>query len=223
MGDVLRRHAHRRLGCLRHLLAAAIAQSPLTDGLAAVMMSMLKNGNASSHWLCSTVLALFGRQPISTPRSRNARGPLHRRYARRPGGVISFSEGWDDMARPGGRAVELLLASTSATRCLRAYPSAHCPRGRRHCARPARPRGRSQSTRGRIVPQRRWSLRRLRRRSELRRRAANRGRLPPPPREDRSPKGVVTAPRRVPESGIVVVLSAAKRGRRKRRLGVNRD
>lgn len=48
--------------------------------------------------------------------------------------------------------------------------------------------------RGRIVPQRRWSLRRLRRRSKLRRRAASGGRLPPPPREDCSPKRVLMAP-----------------------------
>ena len=175
-------------------LAAAIAQSPLTDGLAAAMMSTLKDGSRIPHWLCSTVLALCSVDSRSTSRSRNARGSVHRRHAGRPiRGEAYDPEGWDDMARPGGCAVsaQLLLASTSATRCLRAYPtSACCPRGRRHCARPARPRGRSQSTRGRIVLQRRWSLRRLRRRSELRQRAAKGGRFPPPPREDRSPKDI---------------------------------
>jgi hypothetical protein len=38
-------------------LAAAVAQAPLTDGLAAAMMSPLKNGFDSSHWPCSTVSA----------------------------------------------------------------------------------------------------------------------------------------------------------------------
>ena len=47
-------------------LAAAIAQSPLTDGLAAAMMSTLRMVVESSHWLCSTVLALCSVDSRST-------------------------------------------------------------------------------------------------------------------------------------------------------------
>ena len=135
-------------------LAAAIAQSPLTDGLAAAMMSTLKNGSRNLRTGPARPFRLSVRSTADLhPRSRNARGPVHRRYAGRPiRGEAYDPEGWDDMARPGGRAVsaQLLLASTSATRCLRAYPpSARCPRGRRHCA---RPRPRSRSPAGHRVP-----------------------------------------------------------------------
>ena len=47
-------------------LAAAIAQSPLTDGLAAAMMSTLKTVVESSHWPCSTVSALCSVDSRST-------------------------------------------------------------------------------------------------------------------------------------------------------------
>ena len=178
-------------------LAAAIAQAPLTDGLAAAIMSPLKNGSRLFGLaLLDRFGSLLGRRPIYIP-GHGLPGDLS--IGATPDGPFGEAhdpEGWDAMARPRGRAVsaQLLLASTSATRCLCAYPlSARCPRGRRHCARPGRPRGRPQGTGGRIVPQRRWSLRRLRRRSKLRRRAADRGRFPPPPREDLGPKGVLMA------------------------------
>jgi X-Pro dipeptidyl-peptidase (S15 family) len=173
-------------------LAAAIAQAPLTDGLAAAMMSTLKNGGRIfALALLDCFGSLFGRQPIYIPGhgmpgdlsiGATPDGPFGEKLMTPKDGTI-----WHDSA-------QLLLASTSATRCLRAYPfAARCPRGRRHCARPGRPRGCPQGTVGRIVPQRRSSLRRLRRRSKLRRRAANGGRLPPPPRENGSPKGVLMA------------------------------
>lgn len=47
-------------------LAAAIAQSPLTDGLAAAMMSTLKNGSRIfALALLDRFGSLFGRHPIS--------------------------------------------------------------------------------------------------------------------------------------------------------------
>ena len=49
-------------------LAAAIAQSPLTDGLAAAMMSTLKNGSRIfALALLDHFGSLFGRQPIYIP------------------------------------------------------------------------------------------------------------------------------------------------------------
>src|SRR6516165_3899652 len=82
-------------------------------------------------------------------------------------------------------------------------PSTRRARGRRDCARSGRARGRPQGTGSRIVPQRRRPLRRLRRRSKFRRRAANRDRLPPPPCQDRIlTKGVLKI-RRLPETGPV--------------------
>ena len=48
-------------------LAAAIAQSPLTDGLAAAMMSTLKNGSEFRTGSARPFRLLFGRQPIYIP------------------------------------------------------------------------------------------------------------------------------------------------------------
>ena len=175
--------------------AAGDRPVPLTDGLAAAMMSTLKNGSRIfALALLDRFGSLFGRQPIYIPGhgmpgdlsiGATPDGPFGEKLMAPKDGTI-----WHD------RVAARSLLSFSWRRPVRRaasvrIPSARCPRGRRYCARYCRPRGRPQGTGGRIVPQRRWSLRCLRRRSKLRRRAANGGRLPPSPREDRSPKGVL--------------------------------
>ncbi len=174
-------------------LAAAVAQAPLTDGLAAAMMSKPKNGaQLFGLALLDRVGSLFGRQPIYIP-GHGRPGDLS--IGATPDGpfgekLMTPEDGtpWHD------RVAARSLLSFFWRRPVRRAASVRCSlparrsRGRQYRARPSRARSRPQGTAGRIVPQRRWPLRRLPGRSKLRRRAANGGRLPPPPRQDRGPR-----------------------------------
>jgi hypothetical protein len=182
-------------------LTAAVAQAPLTDGLAAAMMSPLKSGiRRFGLALLDRLGSLFGRQPIYIPGhgkpgdlsiGATPDGPFgeklmtpkdgtrwHDRVAARS--LLSFS--W---RRPVRRAasvrVPFLLVVPEAD-TIAPVPAAL------EVARRALGAELFRSAGG--------SLRRLRRRSRLRRRAANGGRLPPPPRQDRNPKGVLKASQR---------------------------
>jgi len=177
-------------------LAAAIAQSPLTDGLAAAMMSPLKNGSRMfALALLDRLGSLFGRQPIYIPGhgisgdlsiGPTPDGPFGEKLMTPKDGTI-----WHD------RVAARSLLSFSWRRPVRRAASVRVPfllvvpEADAIAPVPPRARGRPQGTWGRIVPQRWRPLRRLRRRSKLRRRAANGGRLPPPPRQDGSPKDVL--------------------------------
>src|SRR5882672_6550832 len=134
LGHVLRRHARRRTRCLRHSTGRSGRPGPAhrrlgrsDDVPAQEREPTLRTGPARPF-----------RLPVRStadlhPRSRNARGPFHRRHAGRPvRGEADDPEGWDGMARPRGSTVsaQLLLASTRAPRRLRACPfPARCPRG----------------------------------------------------------------------------------------------
>ncbi len=169
-------------------LVTAVAQAPLTDGLAAARMSDPKVGFNSSGRPCSTPPAHCSAASRSTspatqnpetcptgPRrtDRSGRSSCPRRTGHHgttasPPARCSASPGAVpcDAPPPCGSPLLLVVLETDSI-----APS----------RRPARPRSRPQGTRGRTVPRRR----------RPRRSTAHRGRLPPPSHHDRSPEEVL--------------------------------
>ena len=107
-------------------LAAAVAQAPLTDGLAAARLADPKVGiRLFGLALLDRVGSLFGRQPIYIPGHAEPGGLS---IGATPDGLfgekLMTPEGWNAVERPrrGALAAELLLAPSRPTRRLRACP-----------------------------------------------------------------------------------------------------
>ena len=81
-------------------LAAAVAQAPLTDGLAAAMMAPAQKRESTLRTRLARPCRVAVRSTADLhSRSRTAGGPVHRRHARRPvRGEAHDPEGWDPMA-----------------------------------------------------------------------------------------------------------------------------